>query len=99
MTAISATASTTKETADPRAKSSEFLKIVTWRLPIIVAFAPPSRAGVTNSPSVGTNTKMTAAWTPARLSGSVTRRNVVQGPAPRSIDASSREVPSFSSDV
>ncbi len=72
---------------------------MTWRFPIIVALAPPSSAGVTKSPSAGTKTKMTAAWTPARLKGNVTRRNVVQGPAPRSIAASSSEAPSFSSEV
>lgn len=50
---------------------------------------PPSSEGVTKALIASTNTRMTPASTPGRLSGSVTRHNVSQRVVPSDAEASS----------
>ena len=54
----------------------------------MIPSVPPTRNGVTYSPTVGMKTMKNAARTPGRLSGMVTRQKRVHGPAPRSAAAS-----------
>ncbi len=59
-------------------------------LPIIRLSGPPSRSGITNSPTAGMKTSMLPATMPGQESGSVTRRKARKGRQPRSAAASSR---------
>ena len=58
---------------------------------------PPTSRGAMNSPVVGMSTNTNPAATPGRLIGSVTRRNVLNRPAPRSCAASIRRRSTLSS--
>ena len=60
---------------------------------------PPTSDGVTNSPTVGMNTKRKPAITPGMLSGSVTRTNACHRLEPRSPAASSRRRSKLSSET
>ena len=72
----------------------------TWmRLAIMVPSGPPTRAGVTKSPTVGMKISRVAAITPGRESGSVTPVKRLIGPSPRSVAASRSERSIFSSDT
>jgi hypothetical protein len=67
--------------------------------PIISVSGPPRRDGMTNSPMAGMKTSMEPAMIPGSDSGRVTERKVRSGRAPRSAEASSRELSSFTSVV
>ena len=58
--------------------------------PIIRVSGPPSRAGITNSPTAGMNTSMEPATIPGTESGRVTAKNALIGRQPRSAAASRR---------
>ncbi len=64
--------------------------------PIIGEREPPSRSGMTNSPTIGMKHSSTPASTPEDDSGSVTSQNIFQRGQPRSAAASSSESSSFS---
>ena len=72
----------------------------TWmRFAIMAPSGPPTRAGVTKSPTVGMNINRDAAITPGRDRGRVTPVKRLTGPSPRSVAASSRERSIFSRDT
>src|SRR5271165_6007038 len=82
------TANTRTAMADP---SATFCASRYWsaiKPPISTPLSPPSSAGITYSPVIGTNVSSTPATTPGLASGSVTRRKVRTRPAPRSLLAS-----------
>src|SRR3546814_3881313 len=59
-------------------------------LPIIRVSDPPSRSGMTNSPTAGMKTRKQPAMMPGSDSGTVTNQNAFMGRQPRSAAASSR---------
>src|SRR5262249_22274556 len=59
-------------------------------LPIIKVSGPPSRSGITNSPTAGMSTRSEPAAIPGNDNGRVTPRNARNGRAPRSAAASMR---------
>src|SRR3954462_1545393 len=77
---------------EPLCQSSARVNWSCTALPNRKPRVPPTSCGVTNSPIVGTNTKMNAAATPGADSGRVTRRNVRNRLAPRSPAASSSDM-------
>ena len=52
---------------------------------------PPSSSGITNSPTAGINTSIDPAMIPPFVSGTMTLKNVFNGRAPRSSEASTSE--------
>ena len=64
--------------------------------PTINVSDPPSRSGMTNSPSAGMNTSAEPAAMAGAMTGAVTRKNACHGRAPRSAAASSRLPSNFS---
>ena len=61
--------------------------------PSISVSEPPSRSGMTNSPTIGIKQSRAPAAMPGAASGRVTLQNARTGPAPRSA-AASRKLPS-----
>src|SRR6202041_417508 len=64
--------------------------------PIIEVCEPPSRSGMTNSPTIGMKHNSAPAITPGADSGTVTSQNVLQRGHPRSAAASRSDSSSFS---
>src|SRR4029078_11965521 len=64
--------------------------------PIISAFEPPSRSGMTNSPAIGMKHNSTPAKMPDADSGMVINQNALHRGAPRSAAASSSDSSFFS---
>ena len=72
-----------------------FLKIKSSTLPIIKLSAPPKSDGITNSPIAGIKTKALPAKMPGKDKGSVIFKKVTIELAPKSVEASRRELSSF----
>ena len=87
--AISSSSSTT-ETAEATGQSRLMKNSSHSTRPIISVSAPPSSAGITNSPTAGMKTSRQPPMMPGTDSGSVTSTNARQRRAPRSAAASSR---------
>src|SRR5262249_40899369 len=75
--------SRTIATADASGQSELVKNSSHSTLPIISVLVPPSRSGITNSPTAGMNTSRQPAMIPGRESGSVTVKNAAAGFAPR----------------
>ena len=81
----------TSITSDIAAPSGQFAALVkkSWiRLPYIEPALPPTRSGVTYSPTVGMKHMKKPAITPGRLKGRATRQKRCSGVDPRSAAAS-----------
>ncbi|MCY1218759.1 hypothetical protein D9M72_307090 [compost metagenome] len=83
-------------TALPNGQLRDCRNRSTRALPTKNTLPPPRMAGIRNSPMSRMNTSMLPVMTPGAESGRVTRRKVSKAPAPRSDEASSRRLSSFS---
>ena len=87
----------TTATADAVGQSLLAKNSVQMVWPIIEVREPPSRSGMTNSPTIGMKHNSEPATTPGADSGIVTSQNVFQRGQPRSAAASRSCSSSFSS--
>src|SRR5262245_18401613 len=89
--------SSTTATAEAMGQSRLEKNSVHTLWPIIGVSEPPSRSGMTNSPTMGMKQSSAPANTPGSDSGNVTSQNVFHGGQPRSAAASSSDSSSCSS--
>ncbi len=80
----------TMATAEAAGQSRLAKNSVQMVLPSIRVDEPPSRSGITNSPTMGMKQSRAPAARPGRERGKVTRQKAQVGVQPRSVAASSR---------
>ena len=83
------------ETAEATGQSLLEKNSLQITLPIIKLSAPPKSDGITNSPIAGIKTKALPAKMPGKDKGSVIFKKVTIELAPKSVEASRRELSSF----
>src|SRR6516165_11319267 len=87
----------TTATADATGQSRLLKNSIQMVWPIIGDSEPPSRSGMTNSPTIGIKHRSTPASMPDDDNGSVTSQKIFQRGQPRSAAASTSDSSSFSS--
>ncbi len=87
MRTSSSSTATADETGQSRLLKNSFQSV----LPIMSVSEPPSRSGITNSPTAGMKTRKQPAMTPGSDRGNVTCQNAFHGGQPRSSAASISE--------